>query len=137
MRPIPRERTGQPAGTRLSFVAENPSNRDGRRQTSARGSGAIRAVSFTRGVRLEALPAAAPAERRAMAFDLLPVIERQGRRGPGRKPAAVRRRARAPGRYGFRTTVTVRLNWTTSSGSTPGIPKSPAVPVSVGVVQVI
>jgi hypothetical protein len=25
MRPIPRERTGQPAGTRLSFVAENPS----------------------------------------------------------------------------------------------------------------
>ena len=41
------------------------------------------------------------------------------------------------GRYGFRTTVTVRPNWSTSSGSTPGIPKSPAVPVSVGVVQVI
>ena len=45
-----------PQGTRVSFVAENPSNRDGRRQTSPRGSGAIRAVSFTRGVRLEALP---------------------------------------------------------------------------------
>jgi hypothetical protein len=93
MRPIPRERTGQPAGTRLSFVAENPSNRDGRRQNSPRGSGAIRAVSFTRGVRLEALPALAPAGRRATAFDLLPVIEKAGRRQPELRNAPERERA--------------------------------------------